>query len=343
MNGHEVGDLIMHLEDDDSRGMKNSWTGTQTFSAAHRAQFLDELVKLIPEGCATFGKALKDVEMLSEEQGVRLHFVDGTTVEASAVIGCDGIRSRTRQIVLGADNPAAYPNYTSEYAYRALVPVEVATEVLGEELATNGQLYCGHGAYIITYPVDKGRQINMVGMKREQQTKWRHGDKWIFPSEKEDMLKDFEGWGSKLVDLISKFENRDKWASFDLPYPDAKFNKDNMCLVGDSAHAATPNLGAGAGMAMEDSFIMSNLLGLATRTEDIAKVFEIFDECRRPRTQKLVLESRDAGMGNELVLPGVGSDHRRLQESIDTRYRWVWDEDIEVNLQEAKVKLESIL
>lgn len=341
MNGYEVGDLIAHLEDDDSRGMKNAWTGTQTFSAAHRAQFLDELVRLVPEGSATFGKALKDVEELQE--GVRLHFADGTTVEASAVIGCDGIRSRSRQIVLGTEDSAAYPRHTSEYAYRALVPVEVATEVLGEELATNGQLYCGPGGYIITYPVDKGRQINMVGMKRQDRTEWQHGDRWIYPSEKEDMLKDFEGWGPKLVDLISKFENRDRWASFDLPFPDAKFNRGKMCLMGDSAHAATPHLGAGAGVAMEDAYIMSNLLGMAREAQDLEKVFEIFDAFRRPRTQRLVTESRRAGMGNEMVLPGVGSDHERMQEDIDIRYRWVWDENLEANLRDASAKLKSIL
>ncbi|KAL9616835.1 MAG: hypothetical protein Q9160_008325 [Pyrenula sp. 1 TL-2023] len=342
MNGHEVGDLIAHLEDDDSRGMQNAWTETQTFSAAHRAQFLDELVKLVPKGVTTFGKAVKDIEEIGE-QGVRLHFTDGSHAEASAVIGCDGIRSRTRQIVLGAEDPAAYPKHTSEYAYRALVPVEVATEVLGEDLATNGQLYCGPGGYIITYPVDKGRQINMVGMKRQERTEWQYGDKWIYPSEKEDMLKDFEGWGPKLVDLISRFENRDKWASFDLPFPEKKFNKGKICLLGDSAHAATPHLGAGAGMAMEDSFIMSNLIGIVKDAKDLEKVFESFDACRRPRTQRLVLESRRAGLGNEMVLPGVGSDHEKMQKDIDMKYRWVWDEDLEANLREVQNQLKSML
>ena len=66
-------------------------------SSVHRAHFLDALVRLIPDGVANFGKRIEDVS--SEQNGkMKLTFADGTIEYADAVIGCDGIKSRTRQL-----------------------------------------------------------------------------------------------------------------------------------------------------------------------------------------------------------------------------------------------------
>jgi 2-polyprenyl-6-methoxyphenol hydroxylase-like FAD-dependent oxidoreductase len=55
-----------------------------------------------------FGKKLHGLEMTGE-QGVIATFADGTTAEGSFLIGCDGIHSRTRQLI----NPGApSPQYT---------------------------------------------------------------------------------------------------------------------------------------------------------------------------------------------------------------------------------------
>jgi 2-polyprenyl-6-methoxyphenol hydroxylase-like FAD-dependent oxidoreductase len=51
-----------------------------------------------------FGKKLHGMEMTGE-QGVIATFADGTTAKGSFLIGCDGIHSRTRQLI----NPGAPP------------------------------------------------------------------------------------------------------------------------------------------------------------------------------------------------------------------------------------------
>lgn len=105
----------------------------------HRAHFLDEIVKLIPESIARFGKRLDDI---TENANGRLtmKFVDGTTAEADAVIGCDGIKSRVRQIIVG-DHPSAYPRYSHKCAYRGLIPMEKAIAAVGEERAQNACMH----------------------------------------------------------------------------------------------------------------------------------------------------------------------------------------------------------
>lgn len=92
---------------------------------------------------------------------------------------------------------------------------KLARKILGDDIALNGQLYVGYGGFIITYPAEHGKLINMVGVVRNDQP-WNH-EQWIVPPTKEDMVKDFEGWHPVLVDLISKFEVRQ--AGFPRPDP----------------------------------------------------------------------------------------------------------------------------
>jgi len=127
--------------------------------SVHRAHFLDEMVRLVPKEIARFHKRLVDLDDQGEK-GVVLKFADGTEARHAAVIGTDGIKSRTRQIVLGENNPAAKAVFSGKYAYRGLIPMEEAIEHLGEELATNSQMYMGYHGHILTFPIEKGKTMN---------------------------------------------------------------------------------------------------------------------------------------------------------------------------------------
>jgi hypothetical protein len=61
-NGKKCGDLIWHLEDEES--VKLGY-GTRTRCGVHRARFLDELVKLIPDSIVSFQKSLVGIEILN--------------------------------------------------------------------------------------------------------------------------------------------------------------------------------------------------------------------------------------------------------------------------------------
>lgn len=71
-----------------------------------------------------------------------------------AVLGSDGIHSRTRQLLLGDDSLAAHSSFTHQVGYRAVLPISEAIEVLGD--AKGGSDFCIHigpNAYIPSYPV----------------------------------------------------------------------------------------------------------------------------------------------------------------------------------------------
>jgi salicylate hydroxylase len=111
-------------------------------AGVHRAHFLDELVKLLPEDkeIAHFGKRFADLKKGSDGQW-QIKFEDGSSATADAVIGCDGIKSSVRRWMYGADHPCSTPTYTHKYAYRALVSMEEAVDAVGKEKAMNACLH----------------------------------------------------------------------------------------------------------------------------------------------------------------------------------------------------------
>lgn len=128
-------------------------------------------------------------------------FEDGTREEADAIVGCDGIKSRTRHIVLGADHPAANPVFSGKYAYRGLIPMEKAVSALGDELARNSQIYMGHHGHVLTFPIDKGKTMNVVAFRTKLDGKWED-PMWVRPSTTKDMIADFVGWGDKVQSIL---------------------------------------------------------------------------------------------------------------------------------------------
>jgi salicylate hydroxylase len=329
-SGKESGNVIWQVLPEEKVGRVIELCGTRTMSAVHRARFLDECVKILPEETSSFGKALTGIEETGE--GVRMLFGDGTSAIADAVVGCDGIKSRTRASLF----PNVEPRYAGEYAYRSLIDVEAVKEIMGETLGGNASLWNGHGGYMIHYPVEQGRLVNVVGVRRNKDKESKHSyDKLVTPASREEMYEDWKEWDPRLQQLLRKFKTSDKWALWDLPHEE-KYYRGRICFMGDAAHAVVPHLGSGAGMAMEDAYVLSNLIGTAKGPRDLGKVFQAYDTVRRPRTQKLAWKSREAGVYHAFELENIEDDLGALQHEAAKIYSWVWGFDLEASLGEAK-------
>ena len=177
--------------------------------SVHRAHFLDEMAKLVPDECVSFGKRVEEIEEL--EDGVRLTFHDGSTAEVSAVVGCDGVKSRVRRVLLGDDNKAAHAQFTGKYAYRGLIPMSKAAEALGDDLARNSQMHLGYHGHVLTFPIEHGKTMNVVAFRTKSDGKWED-ERWVLPMKKEDMDEDFKDWGPNVKSILSLMEKPDLWA-----------------------------------------------------------------------------------------------------------------------------------
>lgn len=330
-DGHKSGDMMWNL-DDEWQPERAKALGVRTRSCIHRARLLDELVALLPADITSFKKSF----VAAEEQNdgsLKLRFADGTIALASALIGCDGIKSKVRELVCGPDVQATY---AGEVAYRAMVPRVAAEKALGANLAFNGTIYCGYGGYIVTYPVENCDFVNMVAIPHDsgETCTWTQAD-WTVPATIDEIRQRFKGWYQPLIDMICDYTLPSKWALFDLQH-DAPYYKSNVCLLGDSAHATTPHLGAGAGMAMEDAYLLSNLVASVGTVAHVEHAFRAYDAVRRPRTQGCVEKSRNAALAMDFLIPDSVDDTVALKQALQASYKWLWHEDLEAQLCKAR-------
>jgi salicylate hydroxylase len=89
-----------------------------------------------------------------------------------------------------------------------------------------------------------------------------------------------------------------QWAIFNLEdHPVSTFTKGRLYISGDAAHATSPYYSAGAGLCIEDSAVIAELLAdPQVRTQDdLNAVFATFNAQRRSRGQWLVQSSRWVG------------------------------------------------
>ncbi|KAH8731009.1 hypothetical protein GQ44DRAFT_370628 [Phaeosphaeriaceae sp. PMI808] len=300
--------------------------------AVHRAHFLDELVKLIPKGIAHFHKKLVDIKEAKDTSGdAVLYFADGSTAQHTAVLGCDGIKSRTRDLVLGPDLRAVF---TGKYAYRGLLSIEKAIEILGEEEAVNRQMYVGYGGHVLTFPIANGTLLNVVAFS--SRSTWPD-EKWIINASRDQMLKDYQHWCPTVRSIMENLQSPDTWAIFNHPPTPVYYRTAPLtCLVGDAAHASSPHQGSGAGMCIEDAYVLANLLAECVKRGDLEKAFAAYDEVRRPRSQKLVQTSREAGMLWDFEDSVAGDDLVAFESNAMERMSWIWDHEISGDLEGAR-------
>lgn len=203
---------------------------------------------------------------------------------------------------------------------------------LGEDRAANSSMYFGYHGHMLTFPVQKGKVMNVVAFSSADE--WKD-EQWVVHADRQKMYQDFDGWGEAVASILEMMQKPDIWALFN-HLPAKTYTKGRVCISGDAAHASTPHQGAGAGQAVEDAYVMSKLLQDVKRPEDIESAFGAFDKVRRPRTQKLVSTSKDCGMLFDFEKPGVEDDISRVQQSVEERMNWIWDKDIDEDLKEAR-------
>lgn len=266
------------------------------------------------------------------------------------VIGCDGIKSNVRRLVLGDTNPASYPHFSHKIAYRALIPMERAEPLLGSFKARNQHMHMGPGAHVLHFPVSGHTLLNFVAFVTDA-TDWPLGDphavgNMTAPATRADVEAAFKGWGPTVRNLLALLpDEMDKWAIFDTyDHPAPTYVRGRVSLAGDAAHASSPHHGAGAGIGVEDALALCTLLEYvqnalrrdprADRKTLIENSLKVYDKVRLPRSQWLVQSSREACEIYEWNYPGTKTEWDKCLDEITRRSHKLWYFDFKGMLEE---------
>lgn len=234
----------------------------EPYATVHRAD-LHEL--LLRAARRESGVSLRlDTRLVAYEQAgerVRVTCEDDLVVEGDALIGCDGLWSRVRAQMLGAQ-PA---RVSGHLAYRGMVRTTDLPERLRQNLVT---AWLGPRLHVVHYPVRCGNWFNVVAVV-EGMLGLGHGgppgcdpQSWSHEAQTADLkwaLGPACGELMRMIDAVSAWK---LWALNDRA-PMAGPNEHaqgRVALLGDAAHPLRPYLAQGAAMAIEDAWTLGRLL-----------------------------------------------------------------------------------
>ena len=226
------------------------------------------------------------------------------------IIGADGLHSGTRTVVAGE---TVAPRYSGYSAWRGIttVPVDLSGEA-GESV--------GHGRRFGIAPLADGRVYWFAVANMSQNA--------VFAHEKATVEQMFTGWHSPIADLIAATpaEEVRRTAISDLSRRLARFYRGRVVLIGDAAHAMTPNLGQGGGQALEDAATLTVLLtpllerGRAGDSAALKAALQRYDALRRPRAQSIAQKSRLMGQVFQLESPLLAGLRNAVFSAVPSRF-----------------------
>ncbi len=116
------------------------------------------------------------------------------------------------------------------------------------------------------------------------------------------MLSRFKGWWEPVPALIratpkGEILRNDVYDLRPLPF----WSQGRIMLLGDAAHATTPNLGQGAVMALEDAVVLA--FSLRDVRGDVARGLRQYEQQRLGRTRRVTVLSRRIGRLGQLESP----------------------------------------
>jgi len=238
--------------------------------AIHRGALQKILANEIGYDNINLSKRLSKIE---KADLFKLTFEDNTTIESKLVIGADGIKSAVRN------------------------------QLFGEGILRNANQKCWRGICEIDLPQKYLNELNEAWGKGKRFGFVNIGDKKVYwyaltnsknvKTEQVNLTEMFKEFHNDILNIISATKKEQIIVSdiIDLK-PIDKWQNENVCLIGDAAHATTPNLGQGACQAIEDAYVLGKLLDSGITIEN---TFKEYENARRKKAHMIVNTSWTVG------------------------------------------------
>jgi len=223
------------------------------------------------------GVTVDALEMRADDTGeahVDVSFSDGGRARYALVVGADGIGSRVRAL---AFPDAPQPAETGQACWRVSMPRPAGFD--------RGEFYLGTDC-------PAGITACSPGAIYMWMLTPHHPGQWVADDEAHARLRallaGFGGTAGWIRDTMTEADwvNYRPLAAGLLPEP---WVRGRIVMLGDAAHATTPHLASGAGMAVEDALVLAEELAVADRP--VAASLDAYSARRFPRCRQVVENS----------------------------------------------------
>ena len=205
-------------------------------------------------------------------------------LQADLVVGADGVHSWVRAERWPDAQPPVYSGSTS---WRAVTAPSSAA-------VTEMSLSWGRGTEFGVMPLLDGRTYWYAAANADEAQR--------NPNELEELRQRFGTWHEPIPAVLAHTPSEAvlRHDIYRLPKLDS-YCRGSVVLLGDAAHAMTPNLGQGGGQALEDAIVLA---AAVSRTRDVATALAHYDHQRRARTQAMSrAATRQLRFGQQLHAP----------------------------------------
>lgn len=238
--------------------------------AIHRGELQKILANEIGFDNINLSKRLSKIE---KNRLFKLTFEDNSTIESKLVIGADGIKSVVRN-QLFEKSTLRNPN---QICWRGICEIDLPQKYHNELNEAWG----------------KGKRFGFVKISDKKVYWYALTNSKNVEISNVNLTEYFSEFHSDILNILSATKKEQIIVSdiFDLK-PIDKWQNENVCLVGDAAHATTPNLGQGACQAIEDAYVLGKLLDNGMPIEN---TFKAYEKLRRKKAHTIVNTSWTVG------------------------------------------------
>jgi FAD-dependent urate hydroxylase len=239
-----------------------------------------------------YGKRLLSYEVASEDAGVIASFEDGTEAVGDLLVGADGIHSRVRRVM---DPEAPHPSYTGLLSLGGyakgprIAPTPETQHFVFGKRAFFGYLVRESGEIWWFANVARPDEPSRKELSGISSAEW-----------KRRLRELFSGDLSLIGEIIESTQGEiGAHPVHDIPTAPT-WHRGPAVLIGDAAHATSPNSGQGASLAIEDAIVLAKCLRDIPDTES---AFAPYEGLRRERVEKVVAYSRRIGQSKAISNP----------------------------------------
>ncbi|RLJ68838.1 2-polyprenyl-6-methoxyphenol hydroxylase-like FAD-dependent oxidoreductase [Lacinutrix venerupis] len=239
--------------------------------AIHRAKLQLALIQSIPKEKIHWNKAFKFFK--EEQDALTIAFQDGSTIKSKYLIAADGIDSKVRAQLF----PKSKIRYSGQTCWRG-----VMQHPLPLEFKDRGIEMWGKG---IRFGLSQLSETETSWFAVKNSKAFQKDDKTVLKNKLTFYFKEFHPLVNELINKteINHILRND---ITDLK-PIKSWQKGNICLIGDAAHATTPNMGQGGAQAIEDAYYLGKLIAKHPNKNN----FEQFEKKRFKRVNSIVKQS----------------------------------------------------
>lgn len=242
----------------------------------HRADLHAALAEKLAPGIVRFGKKLTNVRQ--DNGKVLFEFTDGSRDEADVLIGADGVHSRVRELMLGAEQP----RYTGKVAYRTTFPAKLAAGVRLESYRTK---WWGPDRHIVIYYVTRQRDEIYFVTSQPEPAEWMTTESWSAKGDIGELREAFADFHPEVRAVLNACPDVHRWALLERdPLP--TWVDGHVALLGDACHPMTPYMAQGAASALEDAAVLARCLTDVTAAT-LRESLKRYEATRKPRASKI--------------------------------------------------------